>query len=133
MLDSSANTIDSLAASYRQHDQNLESSSHHLKFNNSKLNIKMIQIENQLKRRKMRKLHESFMNEEHINKKGVLPFIKILHCILQLKKSKLVYSWRFGASSICIQFYCVLDLKGIQSFHITYVFLKFETYHNIFL
>lgn len=73
MLDSSANTIDSLAASYRQHDQNLESSSHHLKFNNSKLNIKMIQIENQLKRRKMRKLPESFMNEEHINKKGSSP------------------------------------------------------------
>lgn len=43
MLDSSANTIDSLAASYRQHDQNLESSSHHLKFNNSKLNIKSIE------------------------------------------------------------------------------------------
>ena len=52
MLDSSANTIESLAASYRQHNQNLESSSHHLKFNNSKLDIEMIQIENQLKEEK---------------------------------------------------------------------------------
>ena len=53
-LDNYANTIDSLTASNSQHDfanQNLDSSlSHQIKFNNSKLDIEMIQIENQLKK-----------------------------------------------------------------------------------
>lgn len=48
ILENPENIEDSLAASYNQHDKNLESSSHHIKFNNSKLGIEMTQIENQL-------------------------------------------------------------------------------------
>ena len=48
ILENPKNIEDSLAASYNQHDKNLESSSHHIKFNNSKLGIEMTQIENQL-------------------------------------------------------------------------------------
>ena len=46
MLDKSVNTKDSLAESYNQNDKILDSSSHHIKFNNLKLDEEMIQIEN---------------------------------------------------------------------------------------
>ena len=49
MLNRSTSIEDSLATSYSQHDKILESSSHYIKYNNSKIDIEMIQIENQLK------------------------------------------------------------------------------------
>ena len=44
-----ANTKESLATSYSQHDKILKSSSHPKKYYNSKINIEISQLENQLK------------------------------------------------------------------------------------